>query len=45
MKERQPFPKMDTFMPIELRQLRDSGDDLFMEYKMSAESYLEIIEL
>ena len=32
-------------MPQEMRQLRDTGDDLFFEYKMTAESYLEVIEL
>ena len=36
---------MDNFLPDELKILRESGQDFYIEPKMTAESFLEILKL
>lgn len=36
---------MDNFLPSELRQLRESGNDFYIEPKMTAEALLQILKL
>jgi len=39
-RERQAYPKMDKFLPEELRRLRENLLDFYVEPKMNVESYL-----
>ena len=36
---------MDNFLPPEIRELRENGDDFYIETKMTVESYLQIVHL
>ena len=44
-KERSPYPKMDNFLPDELRILKENNEDFYLETKMTIESYLQILNL
>lgn len=35
---------MDNFLPSEIANLRKTGDDIYVENKMSIESYFKILE-
>lgn len=36
---------MDTFLPEELRRLRQDNVDFYIEYKMNVESFLQIKDM
>lgn len=38
--ERTPYSAMDDFLPDEMRKLRETGQDFYIEPKMTAESFL-----
>ena len=43
--ERQHYPEMDTFLPDEIRVLRENQEYFYIETKMTVESFLEILHL